>query len=129
MKKYLLIATVIALGLSVAACTGKKGENAQATDESTKQEEVVAPTTNSVDENDVLAKYENLIDKLIDLQDKVAKGDAASVEELTKLNEEATALNAELQNAVANFTPEQTQKFTELAQKWAAAAAKNLPQQ
>ena len=123
MKKYLLIVTVIAMGLSIAACTGKKAE--KAADEPVKQEEVATPK--AAGDNDVLAKYESLVNKVIEIQGKVAKGDAASVEELTKLNGELTSLAADLQNAAANFTPEQTQKYTELMQKLAAAATQNAP--
>ena len=126
MKKYLLIVAVIALGVSIAACSGKKGENTNVTDETSKQEEVTT-TAGSVDENDVLAQYEDLINKAIDLQDKIAEGETASADELTKLNEQITALNAELQNA-SDLTEEQTQKFADLAQKWVEATTKNVQQ-
>ena len=123
MKKYLLIVTVIALGLSFTACGGQKGESAKATEEPTQQEEVTA-TSKSVDEGDVLTKYENLINKAIGLQEKVASGDIASVEEYNKLSEEMTAVALEIQNELPKLTPEQVQKLTELGQKWADAAMK-----
>lgn len=123
MKKYLLIVTVVALGLSVAACSGKKSENAT---ETPVQPEVVTATVSdsAAIGNDLLTKYETVINKIIELQ---AKGDAASVEELKKLNEEATAVATELQNAIPNFTPEQQQKFADLAKKLVDAAQAAAP--
>ena len=126
MKKYLLIVTVFVLGLSIAACTGKKAENANATDDTTKQE--VTATTDSVDVSDVLVKYEAAIEQAIDLQDKVLSGDTAAAQDFAKLSDDITTMATNLQNAAADLTPEQTQKLADLGQKWAAAAAKNVQQ-
>ena len=46
MKKYLLIVTVVAFGLSIAACSGKKSENA--TNEVVPQEQV-APASDETE--------------------------------------------------------------------------------
>ena len=121
MKKYLLIVTVIAFGLSLAACSGNKGGNA--TDDATKQEKVTTVTEPN-DDGDVLAKYETIVDKLIALQEKVLSGDEAAVQESAKLTEQMGAIAVELQNTLTDLTPEQVQKFTEIGQKWAEAASK-----
>jgi hypothetical protein len=131
MKKYLLIATV-AFGLSLTACGGgQKTETATPATEAA-QPAVTAPTdstaTPTVSTDDVLAKYEGIINQAIVLQEKVAKGDAASAQELSKLSEQMTVISADLQKAAANLTPEQTQKLAELGKKWADAAAKAMPQ-
>ena len=118
MKKYLLIVAVVAMGLSFVACGGNKGESAKASDEA-QQEEVVATTA---EEGDLLTRYEALIDKAIELQEKVKSGDVAVVEEYTKLSEEMATLATELQNEAPNFTQEQAQKWAELTQKLAEAA-------
>jgi hypothetical protein len=122
MKKYLLIVLIATFTLSFAACSGKKGDTAPANESA--KEEVTAPTA-VTNENDVLVKYEAIINKAIELQEKVSKGDATAVQEYTKLSEEMTSIAVELQNAAANMTPEQAQKFTELGQKWLEAATKN----
>jgi subtilase family serine protease len=123
MKKYLLIVVIATFTLSFAACSGKKGDTAPANESA--KEEVTAPTPAVTNENDVLAKYEVIINKAIELQEKVSKGDATAVQEYTKLSEEMTSIAVELQNAIANMTPEEVQKFTELGQKWLEAATKN----
>ena len=125
MKKYLLIVTVFALGLSIVACTGKKSENANANEE-VKQEEV-APAADSVN-GDVLAKYEILVNKAIELQGKLAGGDAAAAQELAQVGQDIAAMASDLANAAANFTPEQAQKYEDLAKKWTDAALINQPQ-
>jgi len=117
MKKYLLIVGVVAMGLSFAACSGNKGESAKASDE-TKQEEVVATPPS---DDDLLTNYEALVNKVIELQGKIASGDTASATELTKVNGDVATLVTQLQNELPNFTPEQTQKWTELVQKLADA--------
>jgi len=120
MKKYLLIVTVFTLGLSLAACSGKKAENANASDDATKQEQVT-PATNPGND-DVLTNYETLVNKVIDLQGKVASGDTTSADELAQVKQNLDSIATVVQNAVANFTPEQTQKYQDLVQKLAAAA-------
>jgi len=119
MKKYLLIVTVFALGLSLVACSGKKSTDAG--DETIKQEEVTT-ASESVDDGDVIAKYESLIEKAFELQGKVTDGDADAAQELGQVGQDLATLATEIQNALADLSQEQQQKFAELAQKWAAAS-------
>ena len=121
MKKYLLIVAIATFTLSIVACGGKKGD-APAKEESVQEE--VTTTTTTTDTNDVLAKYETIILKAIELQEKISKGNTAAIQEYTTLTEEMMSIATELQNALANMTPEQTQKFAELGQKWVDAATK-----
>ena len=122
MKKYLLIVAVVAMGLSFVACGGNKGESAKASDEDQQEEIVIVSET--VEEGDLLTKYETLIDKAIGLHEKVASGDIAATEEYNKFREDMATVALELQNELPNFTPEQMQKFTELGQKWTDAIQK-----
>lgn len=123
MKKYLLIVVIATFTLSFVACSGKKGDTTPTNNESLKEDVTASPAI--TDENDVLTKYEAIINKSIELQEKVSKGDATAIQEYTKLSEEMTSIAVELQNAVANMTPEQIQKFTELVEKWTEAATKS----
>ena len=129
MKKYLLIATV-ALGLTFTACSGaqKQNDSAQPADSVAQPAAVAQPVDTTAaaaatDQSAVLAQYEQLVNKAIELQGKVQKGDASAAQELTKLSEQMTSVTTQLQNAAASLTPEQTQKLTDLAKKWADATA------
>ena len=120
MKKYLLIVSVIAFGLSFNTC-GNKGENAKVNGGVNVTEDVL-DVTETVDEGDVLVKFENLVEKFITLQEKVAAGDVASLEGSTNLLEEYGTIIAAIQEKVNEFTPEQLEKFNEIGKKWADAA-------
>ena len=125
MKKYLLIASV-AFGLTLTACgSGQKSDSAQP---ATDAQPAVTATTDSaavtVNQDSVLSQYESLVNQAIDLQGKVQKGDASAAQDLAKVMDQMTPVATALQNAAAKFTPEQTQKLADIAQKWAAAAPK-----
>lgn len=117
MKKISMMVAIAALSLSFAACGGKS--DAPKTD-SADSTAVATPAT--TEEADALVKYEALVTKAIELQEKVKKGDAAALEEYTKLGEEMASISTELSQEIAKMTPEQAAKFTELGQKLAAAA-------
>ena len=117
MKKYLLIVSVFVLGLSVVACGGKKGENAKEGDET--QVEISAECTEKAE---VLVKYEELLIKGAELQEKVKAGDLEAAQDYVKLLEEMAGMVEEVQAAFEKLTPEEAQKIEELVEKLAAAA-------
>jgi len=127
MKKYLLIASV-AFGLTLTACgSGQKSDSAQPANDAAAQPAVTATTDSAavtVNQDSVLSQYESLVNQAIDLQGKVQKGDASAAQDLAKVMDQMTPVATALQNAAAKFTPEQTQKLADIAQKWAAAAPK-----
>ncbi|MDR1919216.1 MAG: hypothetical protein LBQ65_06180 [Tannerellaceae bacterium] len=129
MKKIVLMLATAAFMVSFAACGGKSSTQTETTtDESTENqtEETLAP---AAAEGDVLAKYEEFVNKAIDLYPKVIAGDAAAAQEYVKLSQEIAEVAEELGTAFANLTPEQQQKFTELGQKFVEAATKAMPQE
>jgi len=119
MKKIFKMFAIAALTVSFVACGGgKKTEPTVVEEEVIETEVVTAPAGN----DDVLAKYESLMDKAMELQKKVTSGDAAATQEYTKIMQEISDMSTELQEAVTNMTPEQAQRWAEKAQKWAASA-------
>ncbi|MCL1932707.1 MAG: hypothetical protein FWF53_02690 [Candidatus Azobacteroides sp.] len=115
MKKYLLIATVFALGLSFAACGGgQKTESATTTTQDAAKQATMALTDST------LAKLETLINQGIDLQGKIAGGDTASVQALTQLTQDIASCANNLQSDTT-LAVDQKQKLSDLTQKWSAA--------
>ena len=115
MKKLFTLFAATAFVLSMVACGGNASNNS-ATEETT---ETPAP---AAQENDVMAKYESLVNQAIELQGKVSNGDASAIQEYMKIAEEMGKIAEELSAEMANMTPEQAQRFAELGQKMAAAA-------
>jgi hypothetical protein len=128
MKKIVLMLATAAFMVSFAACGGKSSTQTEtATDESTETptEETVAPAAAG---GDALAKYEEFVNKAIELYPKVAAGDAAALQEYAQLSQEIAEIAQEVSTALTNLTPEQQQKFAELAQKFVEAAQTATPQ-
>ena len=122
MKKYLLIITIATFTLSFVACGGKKVDNTPANNEPNQEE--VTNASDTTDESNLLVRYEEIINRAIELQEKISKGGIDATQEYAKLTEEMTSITVELQNVLTNLTPEEAQKFAELGQKWAEAAVK-----
>ncbi len=119
MKKLFTLFAVAALTATMAACGGNA--NQQNNDEAATEVEAAAPAAAA--EGDVLDKYEALINKAIEVYGKVKQGDAGAMEEYAKIAEEMSAMSTELTTAVEGMSAAQAQRFAELGQKWAAAAA------
>ncbi len=120
MKKLCTLFAVSALVLTFAACGGNKKNNTTEAAGETTTETTATPAQTAG--NDVLDKYEALINQAIDLQAKVAKGDAAASQEYMKIAEEMQSMAGELQTAIANMSEADAQRFAELGQKLANAA-------
>ncbi|MDH6306359.1 hypothetical protein M2459_000346 [Parabacteroides sp. PF5-5] len=123
MKKSYLVLAVLTFTLSFIACGGKTSEKATSEDAAPKTE-AAAPAKG----NDVLDKYETLVNKTIELYEsgKFKSGDAAAMQEYTKIAQEMSEMAEELQEAMQNLTPAQVQKYTELGQKLTDAATKAM---
>lgn len=124
MKKIYLVFAVLTFTLSFIACGGKGTDKTSSEDASAPKTEKPAPAK----ENDILAKYEALINKMIKLYEegKFQSGDATAMAEYTKIAQEMADMSEELQKEMQNLTPAQVQKFTELGQKLSDAATKAM---
>ncbi len=126
MRKQLLMVALVAFTFSFIACGGKSTTDSS-TDNTTTKTETPAPAAK---DNDVLAKYENIINKMIKLYEdgKMQSGDASAMQEYTKLAQEMSDISEQLQKEIQNLTPAQVQKISELGQKLTDAATKGMNQ-
>lgn len=121
MKKVFMSMAAAAM-LTLVACGGgsKSADSAKETGkEATEKTETKKESASSPK----LDQYIKLIEKATPLLEKVSKGDAAAVQEYTKIAEDMAKIATELQNELAN-NPELLQKYTDAANKFAAEAAK-----
>ncbi|MCD8185778.1 MAG: hypothetical protein LUD68_04765 [Rikenellaceae bacterium] len=128
MKKFFSVFAVAVLAVCLTACGGNAANNnsssaSDAEGEAPALEETAAAEAQEVaGEQDILAQYETLINKTIELQGKVREGDAEAMQEYSELAEKLVPLAEQLAQEFANMTPEQIQHYTKLAQKLAEAA-------
>jgi hypothetical protein len=128
MKKIVMMLTIAVFATSFIACGGKSNTQSEtATDESAApQTEEVAP---AAAEGDVLAKYEELINKAIELYPKVIAGDASASQEYVQIGQDISGIAQQLAQEAANFTEDQQKRYLELAQKFADVATNAANQQ
>ena len=117
MKKVFIFMSVVAV-LMFAACSG--GSKSTGSDSKDASEKVEAKKESSSKNFDA---YVKLIEKATPLLGKVAKGDAAALQEYTKIAEDMQKIAVDLQKELEN-NPELLKKFEEVTQKFAAEAAK-----
>jgi ABC-type Fe3+-hydroxamate transport system substrate-binding protein len=118
MKKIVMMLAMAAFVVSFAACGGKTTQTT--TEESTTlTEETVTPASA---EGDVLAKYEELVNKAIDLYPKVLEGDANATQSYGEIALEISKISQDVSTALATASPEQQQRIAELGRKFAEAA-------
>jgi len=123
MKNLFTLCAVAVMALTFAACGNAANKNnADTTDSIETAVTTEAPVAVAAEES-VLDKYEALINQTIELQGKVAAGDAAAAQQLVTVSEEMNKISAELQTAMANMSAEDAQRFAELGQKLAGAAS------
>lgn len=127
MKKFFAIFAVTALALTLTACGGNKKNNNTETENTETTEATAAPAAPAAEAN-VLDKYEALVNQAIELQGKVAQGDAAASQEYMKVAEEMQKIAGELQTAMTNMSEADMARFTELGQKLANAAQATVAQ-
>ncbi len=132
MKKISMILFAVAMMVSFAACNSTKKEETPAQDEAkqeVKEEAPAAPAGEAANADEFIANYEKLMNDMIPVMEKVAKGDAAATQEYAKYSEQAQKIAADAQKFMPNFTPEQMKKFQEIGQKYAEAVQKMTPKQ
>ncbi|MDL2230373.1 hypothetical protein LJB87_01110 [Alistipes sp. OttesenSCG-928-L06] len=110
----------------MTACGGNSSNSNASSNEGAATEATVE--TPAVEEapaagSGMLAEYEVLINKLIDLQAKVQKGDMSIMDEYTKLSQEMTDFATKHADDFANMTEADVQRYNELAMKLANAAS------
>ena len=119
MKKVFMFFAATAM-LTFAACGGgSKSADSSAND----AKENVEVKSDAPASSDKLDQYVKLIEKATPLLEKVSKGDAAAVQEYTKIAEDMAKIAMELQSELAS-NPEKMKKFNDAAQKFAIEAAK-----
>lgn len=125
MKKTFSMFAVAVLALTMAACGGNSSSNNNSTESDAAATEVQATETQATAaaEGDVLAEYEKLIDKLIELQGKANKGDMSVMDEYTKLSQEMADFATKHAEEFANLTEAQVLRYQEIGMKLANAAA------
>jgi len=122
MKKNFMIAIVAAVAISFSACNS--GTDTKKTDDAaaTPAVEAPAPAAETSASNGTIDKYAELVEKMIAVQEKAKTGDAAALQEMSTLAQEAANMATEIQKELPNMTAEQKAKFEELAQKLVASA-------
>lgn len=128
-----MILFAAAMTISFVACDGSKKETA--TEESAQTEETtevvatetVESTAGSAEET--LAKYEKFVNDIIPIMEKVQKGDAAAIQEYTKIASDAQTLSADIQKYMSDMTPDQMKRWEEISKKYADAVQAMTPQQ
>jgi len=105
--------------MAFVACGGgeKKGgsEEAAVVEETVVEETPAASTSSS--SSDVVAKYQELCDKMVELAPKVKSGDMNAVQEYQKIVEEFSNFAQNNADAWSNLSVEDAQKIQEIAQK------------
>ena len=123
MKKTFSMFAVAVLALTMAACGGNSSSNNNSTESNATETPAVEAQATAAAEGDVLAEYEKLIDKLIELQGKANKGDMSVMEEYTKLSQEMSDFATKHAEEFANMTEAQVLRYQEIGMKLANAAA------
>lgn len=118
MKKLLMTLAAVA-AISFVSCGG--GKKADTTETAPVTEVEVVEVTETPVSSDVLAKYEEFVEKAIPLAQKMKAGDAAATQEYTKLAEELGKYVQENQAAFASLTEADAKKYQEIAEKFAKA--------
>lgn len=111
MKKIFMIIAIAAMSVSFVACGGsaaKEGEN-------------TTETTGSSSSNDIVAQYQTLCDKMVELSKKMQDGDTKAIEEYQKVAQDFANFAQNNQDAFAKLTPEEVQKIQDIAMKAAEA--------
>ena len=122
MKKLFTLAAVMAFAVVMTACGGNNKKTNDAATETETQTETTAAPAAAASESSALDTYEKLINQMIELQPKLAKGDASAAQEYMKISEEMSKISEQLSQEIANMTPAQAQRFSELGQKLIDAA-------
>lgn len=118
MKKIFSILTIAALAITLSSCGNKKTE--EKAGEAVEQVQEAATSSSS----DIVKKYGELCDKLIDLYKKMKTGDVAATQEYTKLAQEFAQYAQDNADEWAKLSADDVKKIQEIAQKAADEMSK-----
>lgn len=119
MKKISMM-VVAAMALTFAACGNSEKP---ATDQNQTEETTTAPAEAAVAaEGDILKKYEAFVEQALPLLAKVKTGDAAAIQEYSKIAQDLAQFMQDNQDAFSKLSADDAAKFAELNQKLANAA-------
>lgn len=122
MKKITLVLFAVVMTVLFTACGGEKKANDSSSDAKTEEVAKDEPKAASGSaEDQFLADYEKLIDKLIPLVEKVSKGDTSAMTEYGTISQEATNIATKAADHVGNFNEEQMKKYEEINKKYTDA--------
>lgn len=116
MKKIVMTLAIAGLALSFAACGGKKADS--------NQTDTITTETLTEHSSDIVAKYQELCDKMVELSKKVKEGDTAATEEYTKIAQEFGQYAQDHADEWAKMSENDLQKVKEIAQKAAEEMSK-----
>lgn len=122
MKKIAMLFMATAM-ITFVACGGgekKSDDAAAATEEVTVVEETAAPSSSS-SSSDIVAQYQALCDKMVELAPKMKSGDATAMQEYQKVAQDFAAFAQNNQEAWSNLSEADAQKIQEIALKAAEA--------
>lgn len=117
MKKSVLILAVAALSLGMTSCGKKTETTPEAATPGTAQEATTPETTTPEAETDSITKFEQLVDKYIDVLKKVKGGDVTLAQEATTLSSEISQMQETLTAEVSSWTKEQQDKYQGIVKK------------
>lgn len=121
MKKIAMLFMATAM-ITFVACGGgekKSDDTATVAEETTVVEETVAPASSS--SSDVVAQYQAVCDKLVELAPKFKSGDMNAVQEYQKVLQDYTNFAQNNQDAWSNLSEADLEKINEIGLKVAAA--------
>lgn len=121
MKKITLVLFAVVMTVLFTACGGEKKANDSSSDTQTEEVAKDEPKASGSAEDQFLADYEKLIDKLIPLVEKVSKGDTSAMTEYGTISQEATSIAAKAADHVSNFNEAQMKKYEEINKKYTDA--------
>lgn len=107
-----MIACVAAATMFTACNSGAK-ENKTEEPQATETPAAEAPAT----EGNVIDDYAKLVDEMLEVGAKVKAGDAAAVQRMMELSQQAQGMMGKLQEELPNMTEEQKAKFEEIQKK------------
>ena len=121
MKKISMFFMATAM-MAFVACGGGEKKSGDATSETAEAvvEEAAAPSSSS-SSSDVVAQYQALCDKMVELAPKMKSGDMDAVQEYQKIAEEFANFAQQNADAWNNLSAEDIAKIQEIGQKAAAA--------
>ena len=106
-----MVIAIAAMSVSFVACGGSTASSEGGENTEVKADEKADGAS------DIIAQYQALADKMVDLNKKMQSGDAKAVEEYQKVMEDFSNFAQNNQEAFAKLTPEDAQKIQDIMMK------------